>query len=303
MRKSIIKYLIICLISPCIIMAYSKEECLKSLNNFVSYEKRLIIAVLDFDVPQDINDSLKINPSQRIITMLVKSKKFDVVEREKIQKVLNEQKIGLSGLIDESTAVQVGKLVGANAVVFGVVSSMTQSPIDKFSYIDYETKANLDIRIVDCATGKILSAEKSEGIVHNKTVYSADGVLISGARQYPQAYNEAILKAVEEIIVKIAELFPPVGCVVLVKKKSVTIDIGQDSGVKSGQKYVIFRKGKEILHPVTKKSLGFDKEPLAIIRIEGAEQSMSVGVIDQIIREDNEEIEIKVGDFAILFKE
>ena len=49
---------------------------------------------------------------------------FTVVERTALNKIMTEQAISLSGTIDETTAAaKVGKLVGAEGVIMGVVKS------------------------------------------------------------------------------------------------------------------------------------------------------------------------------------
>jgi tetratricopeptide (TPR) repeat protein len=44
-----------------------------------------------------------------------------VVDRENMDRILAEQRLGLSGVVDEQTAVQVGNLIGAKAVLMGTV--------------------------------------------------------------------------------------------------------------------------------------------------------------------------------------
>ena len=44
-----------------------------------------------------------------------------VVDRENIERILAEQRLGLSGVVDEATAVQAGKLMGAHAVLMGTL--------------------------------------------------------------------------------------------------------------------------------------------------------------------------------------
>lgn len=44
-----------------------------------------------------------------------------VVDRENLQRILDEQRLGLSGVVDEQTAVQVGNLMGAKAVLMGTL--------------------------------------------------------------------------------------------------------------------------------------------------------------------------------------
>ena len=46
-----------------------------------------------------------------------------IVDRENMQLILEEQKLGLSGVLDEETAVSVGELIGAQAIVSGAILS------------------------------------------------------------------------------------------------------------------------------------------------------------------------------------
>jgi hypothetical protein len=49
----------------------------------------------------------------------INSQKYDMLERRRIDQVLNEQKFQMSGMVDDTTAVEIGKILGADAVLFG----------------------------------------------------------------------------------------------------------------------------------------------------------------------------------------
>ncbi|HEX2615912.1 MAG TPA: CsgG/HfaB family protein [Flavobacteriales bacterium] len=51
-----------------------------------------------------------------------------VVDRDDIQKILDEQRLGMSGVVDESTAVKAGKLMGAQAVLMGTLIDYREEP-------------------------------------------------------------------------------------------------------------------------------------------------------------------------------
>lgn len=51
-----------------------------------------------------------------------------VVDRENIDRILEEQRLGLSGVVDEQTAVRVGNLMGAQAVLMGNVIDYQETP-------------------------------------------------------------------------------------------------------------------------------------------------------------------------------
>src|SRR5262245_35292994 len=60
--------------------------------------------------------------SDVLITELAKSNRFIVVERDKLDKLMEEQKLALSGAIDPNTAAKMGKILGLNAIVTGAIS-------------------------------------------------------------------------------------------------------------------------------------------------------------------------------------
>lgn len=71
---------------------------------------------------------------------------FQIVERSKIQEALSEQALGLTGIISETSAIKVGKLLQADTLLLGSVSE-----IDK-NYL-------ISSRIVNTQTGEIISAQ------------------------------------------------------------------------------------------------------------------------------------------------
>ncbi|MBK7754080.1 MAG: hypothetical protein IPI41_16150 [Flavobacteriales bacterium] len=50
------------------------------------------------------------------------------MDRENIERILEEQRLGLSGVVDEQTAVRVGNLIGAQAVLMGTVLDYREEP-------------------------------------------------------------------------------------------------------------------------------------------------------------------------------
>ncbi|HEY6333335.1 MAG TPA: CsgG/HfaB family protein [Blastocatellia bacterium] len=56
------------------------------------------------------------------IDKMVKSGVYTVVEREVIDKILREQNFGVSGRVDGNTAAQIGKISGADVILYGNVS-------------------------------------------------------------------------------------------------------------------------------------------------------------------------------------
>lgn len=87
-----------------------------------------------------------------LISDISKSYQIEVVERENLEKILKEQKLSVSGLTDESRAIELGKLLNANKMVSG-------------SYIVHGATVRFDTKITDIETGRILKSIKTSGSI------------------------------------------------------------------------------------------------------------------------------------------
>ena len=91
--------------------------------------------------------------------------KFRVVEREKLQKVLDEQDLAEAGRVKKSTGAKVGKLTGAKYLIFGTVSAFEQNTKGSGGGISFrgmniggkkeEAYIAIDLRVVDTTTGDV----------------------------------------------------------------------------------------------------------------------------------------------------
>jgi curli biogenesis system outer membrane secretion channel CsgG len=259
---------------------------------------KMVVAVLEFEGSDKLVGKVDVNLSDMLTTSLVKSNRFEVVEREKIDKILKEQSFQVSGLVDETKAVEAGKLLGAEYVVFGSITSVNQTKIDKFAYDVLRTEISVDLRVVSTGSGRIVLSESAAGSVENKLITTAEGVLVSGSTADNAAYASAVRSAVDQAAEKIAYLGPLVGFVIDVSKEVVTVDVGEEQGAKKGFRFVVFRVGDEIIHPVTKRHIGWKKQIICLISISTTEKSMSAGSIEE--REND--LNPQPGDYVILQK-
>lgn len=86
---------------------------------------------------------------------------FQVIERQSIGKVLSEQKLQMSGLVDASTAVKIGKMIGVDAVVLGNVTTvqrteMKQDTRNARSVVTITIVSNATMRVVGVERGNVL---------------------------------------------------------------------------------------------------------------------------------------------------
>lgn len=138
--------------------------------------KKMIIAVIDLRNQSEFDDPrIGRGMSNMLITALVNSGRFTVVERndEVLQKIFAEQKLGLTGAVTAQTAAQVGKMLGARAVVVGEISEFGIRKTSAFVGVGgsktITTRVVIDSRLVDSGTAELISAETGIGTSSTQT--------------------------------------------------------------------------------------------------------------------------------------
>lgn len=82
------------------------------------------IAVIEFaDLEGNVTQLGKFI-AEELITRIFTTGRFDVVERNLLQKVLEEQKLGMTGYIDQETAISLGQILGVDAIISGSISDL-----------------------------------------------------------------------------------------------------------------------------------------------------------------------------------
>ncbi len=106
-----------------------------------------------------------------LIDALVETGRYFVVERSDLQVLRQEQIMALSGEVDGATGAEVGKLVGAEYLVVGVVSKFEENTgggalggLVKSKALGgvgwYTSELGITIRIIHATTGEVVASEK-----------------------------------------------------------------------------------------------------------------------------------------------
>ena len=119
---------------------------------FSLLDDKIVIAVVDFrNTGNDESyDYLENTIPEAIITYLAKAGNVEIVERSRLKDALKEMELGMSGILDEQTAVEVGKAVGANAILVG-------------SFVSIGDVIRINARLIDVKTSRIIKAEIVQG--------------------------------------------------------------------------------------------------------------------------------------------
>jgi TolB-like protein len=104
-------------------------------------------SLADHDAMQPLSQGL----ADMVSTGLSAAGALKIVERVQLQKVLREIALSQSGLIDESSATQVGKIAGADILLVGSYN------------LGFDGSIRIDARLVDVETGVTVKAEEVTG--------------------------------------------------------------------------------------------------------------------------------------------
>lgn len=231
------------------------------------------VGVIDFENKTAYGQSrLGQAASDILITELVKTGKFIVIERDKMNKLLEEQKLGLTGAIDANTVAQMGKILGLNAIVTGAISNFgvrtTGSDYLIAQSKRQEATCTVDIRVVDAETGQILLADSGKGV----SKVASGGFLGLGTQgSYAESIEgDALRGAVSQLITNITSQInkKPWSCrIPQVSQGKIYLSAGTESGLSVGQKLKVFSQGAEIKDPESGLTLGREEEEIGLLEV------------------------------------
>ena len=217
---------------------------------------KIRIAVMDFQNNSDWawwGDNLGKAAADELVTQLFKTGKFSVIERDKLQHVLDEQSLGASGAVQSSTAAKIGKVLGVQLILTGSITKFSIKTISGgISFVGgsyTKAESTVDVRLINTATAEILLADEASG---NKKMGGGSIKSANLQQSYDQGIaQESLRPAIEKIVAKIVAnsgslegLAPVAGAGKVVDVKSpqqVYIDQGGSSGIKVGDRFTVER--------------------------------------------------------------
>lgn len=258
--------------------------------------------------------------SDEFVTELLKTKKFRLIEREQIDKVLEEQDFGESGRVDTKSAAKIGKILGVQFLVMGRVTefSLKSSGVSGISLkkgVGLGVKSTnaivaIDARLVDTSSAEIIASVTGKGDKRSTNLSVAvDWEAISfGSDEFRQtnlgvAMREAVASAAQQLSNTAYNSGPGsaqpaklTGAVAYVSGNRVIINIGSDSGIKPETIFVVRRVLDVVKDPDTNEVIDEVTEAVAEIKVtEVKEKSATCTVLKKL----SSEYTIAVGDKVV----
>lgn len=203
------------------------------------------VAVLDFQ-QQGQFETVGIGriAAEWLTTSLVETGRFEIIERRLLQQILDEQKMGISGLIDPDSATRLGKILGVRTVVAGTIQH-------------YENTYELNVRLINVETGAIITADR----------------IMAGSAS-------SLRELVNRLSARLVKHFPLQGYVVQRRENKVMIDLGRQLGVVPGLRFTVFVEGQQLRHPKTGEILAIERLEKGAIIITEVRDKTALGTIE-----------------------
>jgi len=261
-----------------ILMAFCCQVLAQDLS---ALKKR--IAVINFEDRSGYGHNIGQGVADMLVTSLVESQKFIVIERAELDEILKEQGLGQTGLVTPQSAAKVGQLLGLQRIITGSITEFGSKQdkvgggIGGFDIGVSTTTARVavDLRIVNVNTGEIVMAKSAEG---EDSSTGLDNVGVEDIdfhnsstwdnTQLGIASREAINDCVDYIIEDMDGL-PWEGKIIKADGATIYMKPGSKGGVQPGMVFSIYRAGEELIDPDTGISLGSEESKIGEIQYTG----------------------------------
>jgi curli biogenesis system outer membrane secretion channel CsgG len=222
--------------------------------------------------------------SDMLITELVKSGNYRVVERTELDEILKEQNLSQSGVVSAESAAEIGKVLGVELAVMGAVTEFGYKKSDTGGRVknfglgvsSQSATVAIDCRMVNTSSGEIMSAENIRKEKSSKGLkVDTQKIDFHSEKDFDESLvGKAARDAVEgviELIEKNAINIPWQAKVVTEKNGQVFINVGSTSGIRPGDNFFVYRKGEELVDPDTGLSLGSIDSKIGEIKVSNAD--------------------------------
>jgi curli biogenesis system outer membrane secretion channel CsgG len=222
-----------------------------------------------------------------MVTALVKGDAFRVVDRERLQALMQEKNLSISGDVDPKTAVKVGKLLGVEYIIvgsiteFGVTNSGASAPgfggLPSFSMKTQRMDAAIDARAINTSTGEIVWADTAKDSSSDKSVYVGGA---GGGSHDGEKLDKILRPVVQKLATSVSakkletgglggasDASGVVGKIAKADGGTLYVNAGSEAGIQEGDEFQVYRVGEQIKDPDTGEVLGANEVKVGRVKI------------------------------------
>lgn len=261
-----------------------------------------------FGTDQDIGRGIQAMLVKRITT----EGKMIVVERGKLQKIEAEQDLNAGNRVQKGTGARIGKIRGADALLYGDIVTFGRDDKKKTiagggfagavvggvlnSRKESKAVVVVDYRLVDAETSEVIASGEARGESSRKSngfggfmAGFAGGMGVSvdmtSSNFAETIIGEATMDCVNKLAAFLNEQVPNLatkkididGRVAYVNGASLTLNVGSDAGVVTGDKFDISRILNEVRDPQTNEVIDLATDKIGEIVITTVKPKVSIG--------------------------
>jgi curli biogenesis system outer membrane secretion channel CsgG len=300
---------VVTLLAASAALSFGQAKKTMSIDNF-DYSTVMTAVQSIFGTQQNIGQGIQAMMTKRI----AEDGRFTIVERRKANELLKEQDFAASNRVKQGNGARTGQIKGADLtlmgdiVVFGRDDRKVGGAVGAIvpggggivggSKSDYKAVVVLDYRIVDVETSEVVATGEARGESKRTSkgfgaALLAGGVFAGGAVNMTSSnFGETIIgEATMDAVNKLAEQVKTGAVtggasdrtddldarVADVSGNSITINAGAAAGLKVGQTFTIYHKGKEIKDPSTGEVLDVQTTPIGQLTITTVRDRIAIG--------------------------
>ncbi|HTD22592.1 MAG TPA: CsgG/HfaB family protein [Terriglobales bacterium] len=257
----------------------------------------------DVDVGKGISDLL--------VKYLVKDGTYSVIERKAMDKILAEQNFSNSDRANPTSAAQIGKLLGVDAIIVGSITQFGNETkntnvggagggfggfgIGGFGHKKSKAIVGIDARIVNIDTAEILGVAEGKGESSRESTsllggggnwhgFGAGNVDFGSSDFQNTIIGEAVKLAVQQTSTELiadsgkleARTITVSGLVAAVDGGQIVLNVGAKAGLKVGDQLNVERVSREIKDPATGKVIRRLSSTIGVVRVTDVDDISSV---------------------------
>jgi curli biogenesis system outer membrane secretion channel CsgG len=203
---------------------------------------------------------------QNLVSQLVQSRKFTVLDREFIEETVGEKAMITNGDVSVDEMAKMGQELVADYILVGILENLSfQTSEMKMRTSDRTIKTRsglveMSYRIIDVPTRQIKYADHARINITEADLRNLDNSLVTN-----NIDSAMTIIAADAISKKVLNAIYPM-LVVSVRGESVTLNQGGEM-LKVGDQFEVFEYGEKMIDPYTKESLGREEVYRATIEL------------------------------------
>lgn len=251
------------------------------------------------------NPKLGTGMSDMLVTALMDTGYFIVLERQELEAALAEQDLAASGRTTAVGHAKTGKVNQAQYLIQGAVTLFEEGTEKKSGGIGGsfkgvsigigggggESQVGIDVRVFDTATSQIVAAETCKGFAKSKGralslgLSGSKGSIGFGGEDFKKsplgdATRDAIIAATNFVVFEMNKV-PWRGRIMKVTDDGkIYINCGQRNNTEVGEVFNVFKVGDEFVDPDTGESLGAEETRIGSLKVVAVKEKFGIASVE-----------------------